>query len=131
MGIIRGSMQESGEAMVSPKNRTGTNYYTAEGNQDYLLSEMAARPELLAPDNNSLLQPSSADMLQRVRKTAKWSQLYQSGPTFPPKHKVLFINQDDEKASIDRDDPSMDNIVNERGEPLFSNGVESQQDRNR
>ena len=55
MGIIRGSMQESGEAMVSPKNRTGTNSYTAEGNQDYLLSEMAARPELLAPDDHSLL----------------------------------------------------------------------------
>lgn len=125
MGIIRGSMQESGEAIISPKNRTGTNYYTAEGNQDYLLSEMNARPEQLAPDDASLLQPSSADMMQRVRKTARWSQLYQSGPTFPPKHKVLFINQDDEKASLDHDDPSMDNIVNERGEPLFGNVPES------
>jgi DNA mismatch repair ATPase MutS len=36
-------------------------------------------------------------MLQKVRKTAKWSQLYKSNPTFPPKHhKVMYIDQDDE-----------------------------------
>jgi hypothetical protein len=38
------------------------------------------------------LMPVGQDMLQRVRKTAKWSQLYQTGASFPPKHKVLFIN---------------------------------------
>jgi hypothetical protein len=46
-----------------------------------------------APINQkNLLKPANADMMQRVRTTAKWSQLYKSGSTFPPKHKVLFIN---------------------------------------
>jgi hypothetical protein len=35
-------------------------------------------------------------MMKKVRGTAKWSQLYKSGTSFPPKHKVLFINQDEE-----------------------------------
>ena len=34
--------------------------------------------------------------MKKVRGTAKWSQLYKSGTSFPPKHKVLFINQDEE-----------------------------------
>lgn len=39
-------------------------------------------------------------MMKRVRNTAKWSQLYKSGPSFPPKHKVLFINQDEDEGQI-------------------------------
>ena len=39
-----------------------------------------------------LIKPVNADMMTRVRNTAKWSHLYKSGPSFPPKHKVLFIN---------------------------------------
>lgn len=43
-------------------------------------------------------QSTNMDMLQKVRKTAKWSQLYKSGTSFPPKHKVLFINQDEDNT---------------------------------
>lgn len=46
------------------------------------------------------MRPVHADMMKRVRNTAKWSQLYKSGPSFPPKHKVLFINQDDEDGQL-------------------------------
>ena len=42
------------------------------------------------------MKPVNADMMNRVRHTAKWSQLYKSGPSFPPKHKVLFINQEED-----------------------------------
>jgi len=38
-------------------------------------------------------------MKGRVRKTAfKWSENNKTGASFPPKHKVLMINQDDEDA---------------------------------
>lgn len=83
------------------------NYYAAEGAEDYMISEdpggasgveagdhAGGRKAGLAP--NALIRPVHADMMTRVRQTAKWSQLYKSGPSFPPKHKVLFINQDDE-----------------------------------
>lgn len=54
-----------------------------------------ATPMGVAGGADLSLQPVGQDMMKRVRKTAKWSQLYQSGPSFPPKHKVLFINQDE------------------------------------
>lgn len=69
----------------------------------------ASRKGEVAP--NALMRPVHADMMTRVRNTAKWSQLYKSGPSFPPKHKVLFINQDDEdgpaspKQGLDEDAP--------------------------
>jgi len=45
------------------------------------------------------LQPAAANMKGRVRKTAfKWSENNKTGASFPPKHKVLMINQDDEDA---------------------------------
>jgi hypothetical protein len=82
------------------------NYYAAQGTEDYLISE---HPNGTGDDGDrdasrkygevtpsTLMRPVHADMMQRVRNTAKWSQLYKSGPSFPPKHKVLFINQDDE-----------------------------------
>ena len=72
------SMLGHGDAMG------GTNYYTADGEVDYMIADTA--------NDQSLLEPLGKDMMSRIRKTAKWSQLYQSGPSFPPKHKVLFIN---------------------------------------
>ena len=35
-------------------------------------------------------------MMKRVRGTAKWSQLYKSGPSIPPKNKASFLNNDDD-----------------------------------
>mgnify|MGYP000594872878 CR=1 FL=1 len=44
-------------------------------------------------------------MMSRVRKTAfKWSDNHKTGASFPPKHKVLRINQDDEDAEDNEDD---------------------------
>ena len=48
---------------------------------------------------DGILSGANADMLKRVRGTAKWSQLHKSGASFPPKHKVLFINNDDDEES--------------------------------
>lgn len=36
-------------------------------------------------------------MMKRVRGTAKWSQLYKSGPSIPPKNKASFLNHDDDE----------------------------------
>jgi hypothetical protein len=36
-------------------------------------------------------------MMKRVRGTAKWSQLYKSGPSIPPKNKASFLNNDDDE----------------------------------
>jgi len=50
-------------------------------------------PVHFEPLNESKLKAGpNDDMMKRVRSTAKWHQLYKSGTTFPPKHKVLFIN---------------------------------------
>jgi len=38
----------------------------------------------------------NADMLNRVRKTAKWSQLYKTGPSIPAKNKASFLNNPDD-----------------------------------
>ena len=48
-------------------------------------------------------------MKGRVRKTAfKWSENNKTGASFPPKHKVLMINQDDEDAEdAEEDEESM------------------------
>lgn len=35
-------------------------------------------------------------MMKRVRGTAKWSQLYKSGPSIPPKNKASFLNHEDD-----------------------------------
>ena len=44
-------------------------------------------------------------MKGRVRKTAfKWSENNKIGASFPPKHKVLMINQDDEEAEENDED---------------------------
>ena len=49
-------------------------------------------------------------MAGRVRKTAfKWSENNKTGASFPPKHKVLMINQDDEDAE-DQDDDDQEGI---------------------
>ena len=87
------------------------NYYAAQGAEDYLISENqdgapgeeiaargASRRSEVVP--GALMRPVNADMMKRVRNTAKWSQLYKSGPSFPPKHKVLFINQDEEDGNM-------------------------------
>jgi hypothetical protein len=36
-------------------------------------------------------------MMKRVRKTAKWSQLYQTGPSIPAKNKASFLNNPDDE----------------------------------
>jgi hypothetical protein len=36
-------------------------------------------------------------MMNRVRKTAKWSQLYKTGPSIPPKNKASFLNNDEDE----------------------------------
>ena len=48
-------------------------------------------------------------MKGRVRKPAfKWSENNKTGASFPPKHKVLMINQDDEDAEdAEEDEESM------------------------
>lgn len=115
------------------------NYYAAQGAEDYLISE--GQPGLLGDEKdergasrksdvapNTLMKPVHADMMTRVRNTAKWSQLYKSGPSFPPKHKVLFINQDEEEGQtspklVDEDKDgvnldvgkTMDNLGKPRG----------------
>ena len=56
-------------------------------------------------NEKQLLQPAAADMKGRVRKTAfKWSENNKTGASFPPKHKVLMINQDDEDAEDNEED---------------------------
>jgi hypothetical protein len=36
-------------------------------------------------------------MMNRVRKTAKWSQLYKTGASIPPKNKASFLNIDEDE----------------------------------
>jgi hypothetical protein len=56
-----------------------------------------------------LLQSAAADMKGRVRKTAfKWSENNKTGASFPPKHKVLMINQDDEDAEENEEEDQTD-----------------------
>jgi hypothetical protein len=40
-------------------------------------------------------------MMKRVRGTAKWSQLYKSGPSIPPKNKASYLNNDEEEDGED------------------------------
>ena len=39
--------------------------------------------------------------MNRVRKTAKWSQLYKTGPSIPPKNKASFLNNPDDEEDDD------------------------------
>lgn len=65
------------------------------------------------------MQPAAADMKGRVRKTAfKWSENNKTGASFPPKHKVLMINQDDEDAEENEDDE-----VNDLPKPRMQDGA--------
>ena len=101
------AVMQSREVNTRSEQRKG-NYYAAQGAEDYLISENhlgddkddrgVSRKSEAAP--GALIKPVNADMLTRVRNTAKWSQLYKSGPSFPPKHKVLFINQDEEEGQM-------------------------------
>lgn len=61
-------------------------------NGDVLMSEPPMPKNFKSVKADDLLKNANADMMKRVRTTAKWSQLYKSGITFPPKHKVLFIS---------------------------------------
>ena len=78
-----------------------------------------------------MLQPAAADMKGRVRKTAfKWSENNKTGASFPPKHKVLMINQDDEDAEEGEEDdqniipkPRMQDVAVRSGENTM-NGAE-------
>ena len=47
-------------------------------------------------ESKNILKPAHADMMKRVRETAKWSQLYKSGQSIPPKNKASFLNNEDE-----------------------------------
>lgn len=95
LGIIQGG--NPGEMELSGDRGVGE---SETNNIDDFHAAQTATDNFLGASINqkNLLKPANADMMQRVRTTAKWSQLYKSGSTFPPKHKVLFINQDDENA---------------------------------
>ena len=62
-------------------------------------------------------------MMKRVRGTAKWSQLYKSGPSIPPKNKASYLNNDEED---DREDNAGDaNLQNRKNDEmqLMSSGT--------
>lgn len=61
------------------------------------LETSAQREEVENGTAKNPLAQTNEDMMKRVRSTAKWSQLYKSGSSFPPKHKVLYINQDEDQ----------------------------------
>ena len=64
-------------------------------------------------DQKQIEKSQNQEMLQKVRKTAKWSQLYKSGSTFPPKHKVIFMNQDeDQKEKRQPDEETLNEYQN-------------------
>ena len=54
------------------------------------------------------MRPVNADMMKRVRGTAKWSQLYKTGPSIPPKNKASFLNNDDEDEEEDNQETKGD-----------------------
>lgn len=73
----------------------GNEFETSEFDMDSM------QPEVQEQDLNALKDPfdkPAANMMKKVRGTAKWSQLVETKPTFPPKHKVLFMNQDKDTA---------------------------------
>lgn len=49
-------------------------------------------------------------MLKRVRNTPKWHELYQSGPSIPPKNKASFLNNDDDFDEVDVLDEASTNM---------------------
>ena len=83
--------QEGGLAIHTKKN-----YYAPDGTQDYLIGEGH-----VIKNDDILMKPISADMMNRVRKTAKWSQLYKTGPSIPPKNKASFLNDPDEEDEVE------------------------------
>lgn len=127
------AVMQSREMNSRSEQRKG-NYYAAQGAEDYLISENqlgddnedrgASRKSEAAP--GALIKPVNADMMKRVRNTAKWSQLYKSGPSFPPKHKVLFINQDEEDGQMTpkrgAEEDTKDGLNNDVGKKLDHQG---------
>lgn len=71
------------------------------GTDEYILSEVGRknREEFLSKtgsipteiDERKLLKPIQADMMKRIRSTAKWSQLHKSGQSIPAKVKILEL----------------------------------------
>ena len=55
-------------------------------------------------DQKQLEKNQNQEMLQKVRKTAKWSQLYKSGSTIPHKQKAFFIYKDEEQNEKKKQD---------------------------
>ena len=68
---------------------------------EYILSEVGRknREEFLSKtgsipteiDERKLLKPIQADMMKRIRGTAKWSQLHKTGQSIPAKVKILEL----------------------------------------
>lgn len=49
--------------------------------------------------------------MKRVRKTAKWSQLYQTGPSIPAKNKASFLNNPDDEEEDEQPDIRNDQML--------------------
>jgi len=49
-------------------------------------------------------------MLKRVRNTPKWHELYQSGPSIPPKNKASYMNNEDDFDDVDVLDETSTNL---------------------
>ena len=62
-------------------------------------------------------------MMKRVRGTAKWSQLYKSGPLIPPKNKASFLNNDDDEDLENENADGQGQVDRKNEDALMSNGT--------
>jgi hypothetical protein len=69
------------------------------------------------------MKPVTADMMKRVRGTAKWSQLYKSGPSIPPKNKASFLNNDDDEDQEGENAEGRGAVDRKNEDALMSNGT--------
>lgn len=92
IGLLPNNLHMDSQDQNQTTQTTKKNYYAPEGTQDYLIGESQ-----ITKVQDTLIKPVNANMMNRVRKTAKWSQLYKTGPSIPPKNKASFLNRDDEE----------------------------------
>ena len=74
-------MEDDGSITFEKANRVASQGVPGVSRKNY------KEESLNTIDQQKLLRPANADMMQRVRGTKKWSQLHKSNPSIPPKDK--------------------------------------------